>query len=406
MTAHASASAPKVVHGSKATHGLTPVRDANSFRDPFAHYMYVLSCGDGSLYTGYATDVGARLAAHQAGRGAKYTKSHEPVELVAQARFYSKERAMSAEAHFKRLSRAEKDRLLGMTEGSGTPRASGTSEAAETSDGFADVLRRELPGFGDDTAREFVCRELATHVDPGYRSFMAGLLPTVDSRRIVGVRTPDLRRIAREVGRRNDAETYLQALPHRLFEENQAHAFLLGRERDYDRALARYQAFLPYIDNWATCDQTPVKILATRPDETYGLVVDWLASGRCYIARFGIGVLMHLYLGELFEPAQLALVAGTHLSADADGGAPTKDDVYYLNMMRAWYFAEALAQQQDAALPYFERREPEPAGTSQSPDIRTDGVCLDEWTRRKAIQKAIESRRIPAELKGYLRSCR
>ena len=162
----------------------------NAAHDPFAHYMYVLSCGDGSLYTGYSTDVEARLAAHQAGRGAKYTKSHEPVELVAQARFYSKERAMSAEAHFKCLTRAGKDRLLGQVN---------DGRSAET---FADVLRRELPGFGEDTAYEFVCRELAAHVDPDYRKFMAGLLPTVDPRRIVGVRTPELRRIARrEIGR-------------------------------------------------------------------------------------------------------------------------------------------------------------------------------------------------------------
>ena len=377
--------------GSDAARGSGSIR--NPAHDLLAHYMYVLSCGDGSLYTGYAPDVQTRLAAHQAGRGAKYTKSHEPVELIAQARFYSKERAMSAEAHFKRLSRAEKDRLLERVDG-------------EDAEAFADVLRCELPGFGDDTAREFVCRELAAHVDPAYRDFMAGLLPTVDPRRIVGVRTPDLRRIAREVGRRADVDAYLRALPHRLFEENQVHAFLLGRERDYDRALERYQAFLPYIDNWATCDQTPVKILAARPDETYAHVEAWLASNRCYIARFGIGVLMHLYLGELFDPTQLALVAdthltaGTHLAAEDGGDTPTKDDVYYLNMMRAWYFAEALAQQRDAALPYFERSECEALTSGQSE------AHLDEWTRHKAIQKAIESRRIPAELKAYLRTCR
>lgn len=349
--------------------------------DPFAHYMYVLRCGDGSLYTGYTTDVAARLAAHQAGRGAKYTKSHEPVELVAQARFYTKERAMSAEAHFKRLSRAEKDCLIEL------------AKAYGSAEGFADVLRRGLPGFGDDTAHEFICRELASCVDPGYRDFMARLIPTVDPRRVAGIRTPDLRRIARKVAQRDDAEVFLGALPHRLFEENQVHALLFGYERDYERALARYQAFLPYVDNWATCDQMPVKVLAVYPDETIAQVETWLASSHCYTARFGIGVLMHLYLGELFDPEQLALVAQTHLTADA--GA---DDVYYLNMMRAWYFAEALAQQRDAALPYFER-------WAYAADGQDD-VRLDEWTRRKAIQKAIESRRIPDELKAYLRTCR
>ena len=373
----------------------------NAAHDPFAHYMYVLGCGDGSLYTGYTTDVEARLAAHQAGHGAKYTKSHEPVELVAQARFYSKERAMSAEARFKRLTRADKDRLIEQVD---------DAEGAEV---FADVLRRELPGFGDDTACEFVCRELAAHVDPDYRKFMAGLLPTVDPRRIVGVRTPDLRRSARRVGRRDDADAYLRALPHQLYEQDQVHAILIDGERDYDRALARYRAFLPYVDNWATCDQMTGKVLATRPDETYAHIEAWLASDRCYTARFGIGVLLHNYLDELFDPAQLALVASTHLSGDAD-----KSDIYYLNMMRAWYFAEALARQQDAALPYFERREDSgqkhaSADAARPTDVTPSGVehdlsgaWLDEWTRRKAIQKAIESRRISGKMKDYLRTCR
>lgn len=341
----------------------------------FEHYMYVLECGDGSLYTGYTTDVAARMAAHQSGSGAKYTKSHAPVRLVAQARFYSKERAMSAEALFKRLDRGQKDALL--------------AKAADTP--LEDVLRVELPGFGEDTAGEFVCRSLAENVDVGYRDFHSRLVPTVDARTIAGVRTPDLRRIAKELVRREDADAFLRALPHRLFDENQVHAFAIGLERDYDTALELYERFLPFVDNWATCDQLPVKVLAKRPDETLSHVERWLASGHCYTIRFAMGVLMRLYLDELFDERFLAMVAGARMP-DTPESPASEDDVYYVDMMRAWYFAEALAKQEAAALPYLERQ--------------GDEALLDEWTRRKAIQKAIESRRISDAMKEHLRTLR
>lgn len=347
--------------------------------NPFEHYMYVLLCGDGSLYTGYAVDVEARLAAHRAGRGARYTKVHEPVRVVARARFYSKQRAMSAEARFKRLSRGEKDRLLALAE-----RAP-----------FEDVLRRELPGFGDDAACEFVRRSLAAHVDDGYQAFLAPLIPNIDPRRIVGVRTPELRKIARELARRDDADGYLRELPHQLFEEMQVHAFAIGLERDYDAALARIEAFLPHIDNWATCDQLPARVLEARPEETLAHVGRWLESGRCYIMRFAIRVLMAQFLDERFEPRFFDLVAGARLSLGGERGA-SRDDVYYLNMMRAWYFAEAVVRQPAAALPYLERESA----------VDDAVLVLDEWTRRKAIQKAIESRRVSPELKERLRRSR
>ncbi len=341
----------------------------------FENYMYVLECGDGSLYTGYTTDVAARLAVHQAGTGAKYTKSHAPVHLVAQARFYSKERAMSAEALFKRLDRGQKDALL-----------------AKTADmPLEDVLRAELPGFGEDTAGEFVCRSLAENVDPGYRDFHSRLVPTVDTRTIAGVRTPALRKIAKELARREDADAFLRTLPHHLFDENQVHAFCIGLERDYDTALELYERFLPHVDNWATCDQLPVKVLAKRPDETLERVQRWLDSKHCYTIRFGIGVLMRLYLDELFDEHFLDMVAQTRMPS-TEGCPASDDDIYYVDMMRAWYFAEALAKQEEAVLPYLERQ--------------GDEALLDEWTRRKGIQKAIESRRITDEMKAYLRTLR
>lgn len=341
----------------------------------FEHHMYVLACGDGSLYTGYAVDVEARLAAHRAGRGAKYTKSHAPVRLLAQARFYSKERAMSAEAHFKRLSRERKDALI----------------AAAESEPLEDVLRRDLPGFGEDTAGEFVCRELAGHVDEGYGDFMARCIPTLDRRRIAGVRTPDLRRIARMLGRREDAGSFMRALPHRLFEENQVHAFALGAVGDYDAAIGLYDAFLSHVDNWATCDQLPVRVLAQRPAETLAHVDRWLASGSCHTMRFAIGVLMRLFLGERFEPRFLDKVAAARFPCAPDCPEPGSD-AYYVDMMRAWYFAEALARQGEHAIPYLERW--------------GGGAPLDEWTRRKAVQKALESRKITPEFKALLRAWR
>ena len=342
---------------------------------PFDHYMYVLACGDGSLYTGYATDVQARLAAHQSGRGAKYTKSHAPVRLVAQARFYSKARAMSAEAYFKKLTREQKDKLLERSK----------LEPLE------DVLRRELPGFGEDTAAEFVCRSLANHVDPNYAAFMRPLVPTVDPRRLVGVRTPQLRKIARELYRRGDASVFMRSLPHVLFEENQVHAFAIGMEREYERAIELYDLFLPHIDNWATCDQLPVRVLAEQPDRTLECVRRWMDSGHGFTVRFGIGVLMRLFLDDLFEPRFAAMVAAARMPGSPERPEP-ESDAYYVDMMRAWYFAEALVRQPMAAWPYVERRD--------------ECALLDEWTRRKAIQKACESRRISVEAKERLRSFR
>ncbi len=341
----------------------------------FEHYLYVLECGDKSLYTGYTNDVEARVAAHQAGKGAKYTKSHAPVRLIAQARFYSKERAMSAEALFKKLDRKQKDALLAKAEDAP----------------FEEVLCAELPGFGDDTAIEFVNRSVAANVDTAYRTFHSKLVPTVDARTIAGVRTPALRKIAKELSRRSDTSEFMKALPHHLFDENQVHAFAIGLEKDYDAAVESYEKFLPYVDNWATCDQLSVKVFAKRPDETLTHVKRWLASKHCYTIRFGIGVLMHLYLDQLFDERFLAMVAATRMPDTVDAPA-SKEDIYYVDMMRAWYFAEALAKQEDATLPYLERK--------------GDGALLDEWTRRKAIQKAIESRRISDEMKEHLRTLR
>lgn len=242
-----------------------------------------------------------------------------------------------------------------------------------------------------EPAAAFIQRALAEHIDPAYRDFMAKLIPTVDRARILGVRTPELRRIAKELRRLPDVDEYLRALPHETFEENQVHAFAVGLEDDYDRAVALYDAFLPHVDNWATCDQMPVVTLAKKPDETLSHIDRWLASGHPYAMRFAIGVLMRLYLDERFDAGLARKVADSRLPEAAALPAP-ESDAYYVDMMRAWYFAEALVKQETSILPYLKRKGAD--------------ALLDEWTRRKAIQKAIESRRVSVALKEQLRSFR
>lgn len=341
----------------------------------FEHYLYILECADGSLYAGYTTDVDKRVRAHQEGKGAKYTRSHAPVRLLDKARFFSKERAMSVEARFKRLSKQQKESLL--------------ESAAATS--LAEAIAAQPQDFGVEPALEFVDRSIFESIDEGYRAFHTKLVPSVDSDAIAGVRTPALRKIAKALAKRKDTADFLRGLPHRLFDENQVHAFTIGLEKDYDKAVGMLDRFLPYVDNWATCDQLSVKVLAKRPEETLLKVDEWMASGHCYTIRFGMGVLMHLYLDGLFQTEHLEKVAGTRMPGAEDGSADELD-IYYVDMMRAWYFAEALVKQPDESIVYVERR--------------GEDALLDEWTRRKAIQKAIESFRIPSEMKDYLRTLR
>lgn len=215
---------------------------------------------------------------------------------------------------------------------------------------------------------------LASHADEGYRAFQAKLIPNIDPGSIMGVRTPDLRKFAKTLARRDDAGEFLAVLPHRTFEEAQLHSFAIAQERDFDQLVAEIERFLPFVDNWATCDQLSCRGLAANPDAALVRVRAWLESDHEYTVRFAIGVLLQLFLDERFRPEFFEWVV-----------AVSRPE-YYVNMMRAWYFAEALAKQPAAA----ER-------------VIASGA-LDEWTHNKAIQKAIESRRIPFEQKGRLRA--
>lgn len=210
--------------------------------------------------------------------------------------------------------------------------------------------------------------------DPAYRDFQAKLIPTVDPGRVIGVRTPALRKLAKELRGSPEAEAFLQALPHEYYEENNLHAFLIEGLRDYDACVAALDAFLPWVDNWATCDSMSPPVFRRQVPRLRGEIRRWMASAHTYTVRYGIGMLLRYCLGEEFCPADLKAVA-----------ALTSEE-YYIRMMVAWYFATALAFQWEVALPYL------------------TGGRLPEWTRRKTIRKAIESYRITPEQKALLRS--
>lgn len=212
--------------------------------------------------------------------------------------------------------------------------------------------------------------------DEQYRAFNSALLPTVNPETVIGVRTPALRGLAKELSGTPMAESFLRALPHGYYEENALHGFLLERIREPETVYAELERFLPYVDNWAVCDLVSPKALSKDTDLLYEHLLAWIASDRVYTVRYGIGMLMRYFLDERFSPDHLALVASV------------RSEEYYVNMMVAWYFATALAKQEEATLPYFTERR------------------LSPWIHRKAIQKALESRRIPEELKARLKTLR
>lgn len=210
--------------------------------------------------------------------------------------------------------------------------------------------------------------------DPNYKAFHCKLIPTVEPDTVIGVRTPELRKFAREFSGKPESADYLKLLPHQYYDENNLHGFLIERMKDYDAAIAAVEDFLPYIDNWATCDLVSPKVFRKHLPELYQRIRAWLQSDHTYTVRFGIGMLMSFYLDNGFQPEYLKLVSDV------------RSQEYYVNMMMAWYFATALAKQNAAALPYLQ------------------GRYLDKWTHNKAIQKALESSRIPAGQKTYLRT--
>ena len=207
-----------------------------------------------------------------------------------------------------------------------------------------------------------------------YAAFQAKLIPNVAPERVIGVRTPALRKLAKTLRGSGQAEEFLKALPHEFFEENNLHAFLLCEMKDFEACVQAVEDFLPYVDNWATCDQMSPGVFRKNKQALLPHIRRWIASEQCYTRRFGIGMLMSHFLDEDFREEYLSLVSDI------------RSEEYYVNMMIAWYFATALAKQYEAALPYLENRR------------------LAPWVHNKAIQKAVESFRVSDGHKTYLKT--
>ncbi|HQM00747.1 MAG TPA: DNA alkylation repair protein [Ruminococcus flavefaciens] len=219
-----------------------------------------------------------------------------------------------------------------------------------------------------------ITEKLFAMQDTKYRDFQVKLIPGSDPDTFIGTRTPQLRSLAKEMLRSGDADGFLEELPHRYFDENQLHGFIISEVKDFDEAMALTEKFLPYVDNWATCDQLRPKAFKKNNAVLAAKAKEWIASGKTYTVRFGIGMLMSHFLDADFDPEYMETVAAV------------KSDEYYVNMMTAWYFATALAKQYSHAVKYIE-----------------DGV-LSEWVHNKTIQKAAESFRVSGEHKEYLKT--
>ena len=210
--------------------------------------------------------------------------------------------------------------------------------------------------------------------DEGYRDFHSRLMPTVDKEKIIGVRTPDLRKYAKSIFGTAVANEFMSALPHTDYEENNLHAFLIEQIKDFDECVTALDSFLLFVDNWATCDMMSPKILGEYPDKLYLKITEWVKSSHTYMARFGIVMLMKFYMGECLDKKHLNLLL------------TIKTEEYYINMAIAWYLATALANNWDTVIPYIENQH------------------FNKWIHNKAIQKSIESYRITKEQKSYLKT--
>ena len=217
-------------------------------------------------------------------------------------------------------------------------------------------------------------RKLYDLQDLKYRDMQIKIIPTVEPESVIGVRTPELKSIAKDILKDGNYKGFLEELPHRYFEENQLQAFIISGIKDLNECMEDLETFLPYVDNWATCDQMSPKIFRKHKDALFFHIKEWVNSEKTYTVRFGIGMLMEDFLDDDFDPLYPELVA------------KLRSEEYYVNMMIAWYFATALAKQYESILPFIEEKR------------------LDDWTHNKAIQKSLESRRITEEQKLYLKS--
>ena len=222
--------------------------------------------------------------------------------------------------------------------------------------------------------KDEIIKELYSLQDIEYRDFQSRLIPTAVPEHFIGVRTPALKSLAKKLSKREDIDDFLKAVPHTYFDENQLHAFIISGIKDYDDCMSAVDAFLPYVDNWATCDQMTPKVFKKHKNELLGAVKKWITSDETYTIRFAIKMLMSHFLDEDYDISYPEIVCNV------------RNEEYYVKMMVAWYFATALAKQYDTILPFIKERK------------------LDDWTHNKTIQKAVESYRISPEQKAYLKT--
>lgn len=215
---------------------------------------------------------------------------------------------------------------------------------------------------------------LLQYQDTEYRDFQAKLVPNISKDTIIGVRTPDMRKVAKQFFGSKEGEEFLKSLPHKYYEENLVHFFMVAMIKNFDECISETERFLPYVDCWPVCDQSSPKVFKKNHEKILPYIKKWIASEHVYTARFGMRMLMNEFLGDDFKDEYLEWVASK------------EGEDYYLKMMQAWYFATALAKQYDASVIYIEEHR------------------LEEWTHKKAIQKAVESYRVSDERKAYLKS--
>lgn len=216
--------------------------------------------------------------------------------------------------------------------------------------------------------------ELFEMQDLSYRDFHSKLMPTVPKEKIIGVRVPSLRKYAKEFAKNENAKAFLEILPHKYYEEDNLHAFLIEQIKDFDECIFALDNFLLFVDNWATCDMMTPKVLSKNPTLLYAKIEEWTKSEHIYTVRFAIVTLMKFFMNERLDKKHLSLLLNI------------KSDEYYINMAIAWYLATALASRWDLVIPYIEKQK------------------FSKWVHNKAIQKAVESYRITKEKKEYLKT--
>ena len=218
--------------------------------------------------------------------------------------------------------------------------------------------------------------KLFEYQDLGYREFNSKLIPNIDKETMIGVRIPDIRKIEKSLST-EEKEEFLLKLPHKYFEENMLHGIIISNMKDYDKVILNLEKFLPYVDNWAVCDIISPKIFKKNREKAIVNILSWIKSDHTYICRFGIGMIMELYLeDEYFKKSYLDIIAKIR----------TKE--YYINMMRAWTFQAALAKRWEDAIIYIEKG------------------MLDDFTHNKTISKSCDSLKIGKDKKEYLKTLR